>query len=104
MRHRPPAGGRAARWPACHSRRAGGRCAGYLAGQLARAARDGHNAFAVSARRIAPLRRLLDGVAEDDWREAAGTDAAQAAVADYRSGWCPADALLLSRRAPGRAC
>ncbi len=66
--------------------RAGGRVAlragaGYFAGQLARAARDEHIAFAIGARRIAPLWRLLDGVAEDDWREATGMDAAQVAVA-----------------------
>jgi hypothetical protein len=73
--------------------------AGYLAGQLARAARGEHIAFAVSARPIAPLGRLPDAAADDDWREPAGTDAARAAVADYRPGWCPADALLLLRRA-----
>jgi len=49
---------RAARWPACRSRRAGiGRAlragAGYLAGQLARAATGEHIAFAIGARRIA---------------------------------------------------
>jgi hypothetical protein len=42
---------------------------------------------------------MLDGAAGDDWREAAGTDAAQAAVPDYRPAWCPADASLLFRRA-----
>ena len=73
--------------------------AGYLAGQLARAAPGEHIAFAIGARPIAPLGRLPDGAAEDDWREAAGTGAARAAVADYRPGWCPADASLLLRRA-----
>ena len=43
--------------------------AGYLAGQLARAARGEHIAFAAGARRIAPLGRLPDGAARDDWRE-----------------------------------
>ncbi len=92
---------------ACRSRRgpgAGGRgalraAAGYFAGQLARAARDEHIAFAIGARRIAPLGRLLDGAAEDDWREATGMDAAQAAVADHRPGWWPANTSLLFRRA-----
>jgi len=43
--------------------------AGDLAGQLARAARGEHIAFAAGARRIAPLGRLPDGAARDDWRE-----------------------------------
>ena len=54
--------------------------AGDLAGQLARAAHDKYIAFPIGARRIAPLRRLPDGAAQDDWREATGTDAARAAV------------------------
>ena len=37
--------------------------AGYFAGQLARAAHDAKIAFAIGARRIAPLWRLLDGLA-----------------------------------------
>ena len=37
--------------------------AGYFAGQLARAAHDAHIAVAIGARRIAPLWRLLDGLA-----------------------------------------
>ena len=44
--------------------------AGYFAGQLARAAHDEHISFAIGARRIAPLWRLLEGIAEDDWHEA----------------------------------
>ena len=48
--------------------RAGGRVAarvdaGYFAGQVARAAHDEHIFFAIGARRIAPLWRLLDGIA-----------------------------------------
>jgi hypothetical protein len=35
--------------------------AGYFAGQLARAAHDAHIGFAIGAKRIAPLRRLLAG-------------------------------------------
>ncbi len=38
--------------------------AGYFAGQLARAAHDEHIGFAIGAKRIAPLWRLLAGVAE----------------------------------------
>ena len=41
--------------------------AGYFAGQLARADDAEGIAFAIGAKRIAPLRRLLDGIAEDDW-------------------------------------
>jgi hypothetical protein len=41
--------------------RAGGRVA-------ARAAHDEHIFFAIGAKRIAPLWRLLDGISEDDWR------------------------------------
>ena len=41
--------------------------AGYFAGQLARAAHDAHISFAIGAKRIAPLRRLLAGIGDDDW-------------------------------------
>ena len=41
--------------------------AGYFAGQLARAAHVAEIEFAIGARRIAPLWRLLAGIAEDDW-------------------------------------
>ena len=58
-----------------------------------------HIAFAIGARPIAPQGRLPDAAAQDDWRQAAGTGAARAAVPDYRPGWCPADASLLLRRA-----
>ena len=72
--------------------------AGYFAGQLARAAHDEHIAFAIGAKRIAPLWRLLDGIAEEDWREATGMENAQVAVADYRPDWWPAGTSLLIRR------
>ena len=76
--------------------------AGYFAGQLARAAHDEHISFAIGARRIAPLWRLLDGIAEDDWHEAIEIDGAQVAVADYRPDWWPdwwpANTALLIRR------
>jgi hypothetical protein len=72
--------------------------AGYFAGQLARAAHDAHIAFAIGARRIAPLWRLLAGLAEDDWHDAIEMDGAQVAVAEYCPEWWPADTRLLIRR------
>jgi hypothetical protein len=72
--------------------------AGYFAGQLARAAHEERIAFAIGAKRIAPLWRLLDGIAEEDWREAIWMDHAQVAVADYRPDWWPANTTLLVRR------
>jgi hypothetical protein len=83
--------------------RAGGRVAarvdaGYFAGQVARAAHSERIFFAIGARRIAPLWRLLDGIAEQDWHEAIEMDGAQVAVADYRPDWWPANTWLLIRR------
>jgi hypothetical protein len=72
--------------------------AGYFAGQLARAAHDAHISFAIGAKRIAPLWRLLAGIAEDDWHEAIEMDGAQVAVAEYCPDWWPADTALLVRR------
>ena len=72
--------------------------AGYFAGQLARAAHDEHFAFAIGAKRIAPLWRLLSGIAEDGWADATGMDGAQMAVADYCPDWWPAATRLLIRR------
>jgi Transposase DDE domain len=72
--------------------------AGYFAGQLARAAHDAHIAFAIGAKRIAPLWRLLAGIAEDDWHDTTGMDRAQVAVAEYCPDWWPADTRLLVRR------
>ena len=72
--------------------------AGYFAGQVARAAHDEHIFFAIGARRIAPLWRLLDGIAEDDWHDAIEMGNAQVAVADYRPDWWPANTFLLIRR------
>src|SRR6266571_4086264 len=83
--------------------RAGGRVAlradaGYFAGQLARAAHDEHIAFAIGAKRIAPLWRLLSGIAEGDWHDAIEMNGAQVAVADYCPDWWPANTRLLIRR------
>ncbi|HEV3288809.1 MAG TPA: transposase [Streptosporangiaceae bacterium] len=72
--------------------------AGYFAGQLARAAHDAHISFAIGARRIAPLWRLLAGVAEQDWHDAIDMDGAQVAVAQYCPDWWPANTALLIRR------
>ena len=72
--------------------------AGYFAGQLARAAHDAQISFAIGAKRIAPLWRLLAGIAEDDWHDATGMDNAQVAVAEYCPDWWPANTALLVRR------
>ena len=72
--------------------------AGYFAGQLARAAHDAKIAFAIGAKRIAPLWRLLAGIAEDDWHDAIDMDSAQVAVAEYCPDWWPASTRLLIRR------
>ena len=72
--------------------------AGYFAGQLARAAHDEKIAFAIGAKRIAPLWRLLAGIGEEAWTEAIEMDGAQVAVAEYCPGWWPADTRLLIRR------
>jgi len=72
--------------------------AGYFAGQLARAAHDAHISFAIGAKRIAPLWRLLGGIPEDAWHDAIGMDGAQVAVAQYCPDWWPADTRLLIRR------
>jgi hypothetical protein len=72
--------------------------AGYFAGALARAALFAEIEFAIGARRIAPLWRLLDGIAEADWTDARDMPAAQVAVADYCPNWWPAATRLVIRR------
>jgi hypothetical protein len=72
--------------------------AGYFAGQLARAAHDEKIAFAIGAKRIAPLWRLLAGIGEEAWTEAIEMDGAQVAVAEYCPDWWPANTRLLVRR------
>ena len=71
--------------------------AGYFAGALARASRDEHIDFAIGARRIAPLWRLLDGISDDDRTDATGMHGAQVAVAGYCPDWWPAGTSLLIR-------
>jgi hypothetical protein len=72
--------------------------AGYFAGQLARAALFAEVEFAIGAKRIAPLWRILDGVAETDWTDAIDMTNAQVAVAEYCPDWWPAATRLLIRR------
>ena len=48
--------------------------------------------------RIAPLWRILDGVAETDWTDAIDMTNAQVAVAEYCPDWWPAATRLLIRR------
>ncbi len=72
--------------------------AGYFAGDLARAARGHGVRFAIGAKRIAPLWRLLSGIDEADWADAIDMDGAQVAVADYRPADWPAGTRLLIRR------
>jgi Transposase DDE domain group 1 len=72
--------------------------AGYFAGALARAAHEARIAFAIGAKRIAPLWRLLAGIADDAWTDAIDMDGAQVAVADYCPDWWPANTRLLIRR------
>jgi hypothetical protein len=71
---------------------------GYFAGQLARAAHDAKIAFAIGAKRIAPLWRLLAGIADDAWHDTIDMDHAQVAVAEYCPDWWPASTRLLIRR------
>lgn len=72
--------------------------AGYFAGALVRACQLVGVEFAVGAPRIAPLWRLLDGLAEHDWHDATAMAGAQVAVADYCPPWWPTDTRLLIRR------
>lgn len=72
--------------------------AGYFAGDLARTAHGQGIGFAIGAKRIAPLWRLLDGIAEPDWRQAVDMRNAQVAVANYRPADWPPQTMLLVRR------
>jgi DDE family transposase len=72
--------------------------AGYFAGELARAALFADVEFAIGAKRIAPLWRILDGVAADAWTDATDMTNAQVAVAEYCPDWWPAATRLLIRR------
>jgi len=72
--------------------------AGYFAGELAHDAHAEGIGFAIGGKRIAPLWRMLDGLAEADWTDDVDRPAAQVAVAGYRPDWWPADTRLLIRR------
>jgi hypothetical protein len=72
--------------------------AGYFAGALARAAHLAGVEFAIGAKRIAPLWRLLEGLAETQWTDATEMPGAQVAVASYCPDWWPAATRLLIRR------
>jgi hypothetical protein len=72
--------------------------AGYFAGELARAALFADVEFAIGAKRIAPLWRILDGVPADGWTDAIDMTGAQVAVAEYCPDWWPAATRLLIRR------
>ena len=52
----------------------------------------------LGAKRIAPLWRLLAGLADGDWHDAIEMGDAQVAVAQYCPDWWPADTALLIRR------
>jgi DDE family transposase len=71
---------------------------GYFAVDLAVAAYREGVGFAIGAKRIAPLWRILTGVEETDWVEAIDMPGAQVAVADYRPAWWPTNTRLLIRR------
>lgn len=72
--------------------------AGYFAGELARAALLAQVDFAIGARQIAPLWRILDGVAATAWTDAIDMTNAQVAVTAYCPDWWPAATRLLIRR------
>ncbi|MGH3611452.1 MAG: IS1380 family transposase [Pseudonocardia sp.] len=72
--------------------------AGYFAGTLARAAHLADVEFAIGAKRIAPLWRLLNGLAQTQWTDALDMDGAQVAVAAYCPDWWPTATRLLIRR------
>src|SRR6266581_4633778 len=94
----------AGRWLGCRSGHAPGggwRCAPTPGTSPARwpgPAKTSNIGFAIGARRIAPLWRLLDGIREDSWRDAIDMDNAQVTVAAYCPDWWPATTRLLIRR------
>jgi Transposase DDE domain group 1 len=71
---------------------------GYFAVDLAIAAHREGVGFAIGAKRIAALWRVLAGVQETEWVEAIDMPHAQVAVADYRPAWWPTNTALLIRR------
>jgi hypothetical protein len=71
---------------------------GYFDGKLARIAFLKGVEFAIGAKRIAPMWRLLAGLSEKDWVAAVGMDGAQVAVSSYRPAWWPSNTEILIRR------
>jgi hypothetical protein len=71
---------------------------GYFDGKLARVAFLADVEFAIGAKRIAPLWRLLAGLSDKDWTGAVGMDGAQVAVSSYRPAWWPSKTEILIRR------
>ncbi|MGH3697433.1 MAG: hypothetical protein ACRDRX_26200 [Pseudonocardiaceae bacterium] len=76
----------------------------HRAGELARVAHLEGVRFVIGAKRIAPLWRLLTGIADTDWVEAIDMDGSQVALADYRPDWWPSATSLLIRRVRLEAC
>jgi hypothetical protein len=72
--------------------------AGYFAGELARAALFAGVEFAIGAKRLGSMWRLLATVAEGDWVQAIDMPGAQVAVARYCPDWWPAITAMLIRR------
>ena len=72
--------------------------AGYFAGRPARAAHTAGVGYAIGAKRLAPLWRLLDGIDESCWVDAKDMHDTQVAVADYRPADWPDGTRLLIRR------
>ena len=72
--------------------------AGYVAGDLARAAAAAGMDFAIGAKRITTMWKALAGIADDAWRDATGMEGAQVAVSPYRPGGWPDGTVLLIRR------
>jgi len=72
--------------------------AGYFAGELALAAHALGVGFAIGAKRIAKLWRVLSGIPADGWTPAIDMDGAEVAVSPYRPKDWPAGTRLLVRR------
>ena len=72
--------------------------AGYFAGELALAAHALGVGFAIGAKRMANLWRLLDGIVTEAWTPAIDMPAAEVAVSGYRpKNWPPGTRLLIRR-------
>lgn len=72
--------------------------AGYFAGELALAAHALGVRFAIGAKRMAKLWRLLCGIPADAWTPAIGMDGAEVAVSGHRPTDRPPQTRLLIRR------